>query len=86
MALQKDENFNGITCNYWKILNLTTDYLNETTTALLGLYKDSSTRSDDIDNVVDTIKIVASGINESRADMYPECKGAGEYLENASDV
>jgi len=86
MALQKNEDFNGITCNYWKILRIMPDYVLNSTTAILGLYLDSSTRGADVDNVVDMIKISASGLHETRLDMYPLCTAAGAYLEGASDV
>ena len=86
MALQRNEDFNGINCDYWKILRMSSDYVEGLTTAILGLYKDSDTRASDVDNVVTTVKITASGVRETRDTMYPECKASGYYLDGASDV
>ena len=85
MALQKNEDFSGITCNYWKILKLTPDYVEGQTSAILGLYKDADTRNADINNIVKEVKIWADGVQETRADMYPLCKASGVYLEGADD-
>ena len=85
MALQKTEDFHGIDCNYWKILNLRPDYVNNQTIATLGLYKDSATRAEDINNFVKEIKIYAAGVHETRSEMYPNCKASGVYLDGAED-
>lgn len=85
MALQKDADYSGITCNYWKILNLSVDYVDGVTTALLGLYKDADTRTSDVSNIVTTHHVWASGLFETRDSMYPQCKASGAYLDGAQD-
>lgn len=36
-------------------------------------------------NILKTITVSASGLQETRSDMYTQCKAAGQYLEGASD-
>jgi len=85
MALRKIEDFNGVDCNYWKILSLRQDYVHENTTAVLGLYKDSETREEDVNNVILKRKVCAPGVFTTRELMYEECKASGYYLEDAED-
>lgn len=86
MALQQNEDFNGITCNYWKITNLDVHYVSGKTAAVLGLYKDADTRTEDVGNIVRKVTVMQEGLYESRAEMYPKCIASGMYFEGAENV
>ena len=85
MALQKNEDHWGVGFNYWKILRIEPDYATDYTTAVVALYKDEDARLESVGNILKTITVQASGMYETRVEMYPRCKAEGEYLYGAID-
>lgn len=48
MSLKLQKTVRGITCEYWKLIQTQTDYANDTTRSILGLYIDREHRDRDI--------------------------------------
>lgn len=74
MALQLTENFKGIECNYWKILESKQNYTNDTNRVLLGLYKDKAARDADVKAFLKTERMDIAWGEISREQQYEELK------------
>jgi len=74
MALEKDFEVKGITCNYWKILTAINSYLPEKTKIVLGVYPSKTVRDADINNHHDSKTVLIDGVDMAREAMYTAIK------------
>lgn len=86
MALQKTSNFKGIDCNYWRINSYEWKVNENKTYVLVALYKDKATRTANVNNYVNMIKLSIPGIDLTRAQMYPLLLAASPLLTWATTV
>lgn len=74
MALLLDKTHFGVVCNYWKITNVRIDYKAERTIVDLSLYKDASTRTANINNILYRKEFIFAEIEEDRSELYAKIK------------
>jgi hypothetical protein len=90
MALEKDFDVKGITCNYWKILVVDTNYAIGVTAITLGVYPSKDVRDANADNYHDTKRVVLDSVDIVREDMYKAIKAQeifeGEAVEGEERV
>jgi len=74
MALQLNESFSGIDCNYWKIVHAQSDYEMDKTIVTIALYKDQASRDADVHNILKKDFIRLDGCDYSCAQLYTKAK------------
>lgn len=85
MALQLNKTYKGFTCNYWKILTMTSDNINTHTIIRIGLYKDSTARQSSVDNFLEAQAYNMDGVDKTRSDAYTYLKTLDDFS-GAQDV
>ena len=79
MALKLERKYNGMSCDYWKIVEAHSNYETDQTIVTVGLYKDEECRQDSVNNILEHKKMRLSGVDLTRAEMYTKLKEPMHY-------
>ena len=85
MALIKETEVKGITCDYWKIINIKTNVLDNNTQVTLAVYPSSTVRDADDNNYQDMRQAFVDGVDKIRSELYVLVK-AQEDLRDTGEV
>jgi hypothetical protein len=70
MALKISTTYNGLKCDYWKILGLTQDALANKTTVIMGLYYNREQRDASPTGFLTRQTVQVDGVDITRATVY----------------
>jgi len=73
MALKLEVTHKGITCEYWKIVDLSHDFMNDQTRCVLALYMNEDTRQANVLNTLESRLFAFDGILD-RDQTYAQIK------------
>ena len=85
MALIKETEVKGITCDYWKIIKIKTNVLTDNTQVTLAVYPSSTVRDADYNNYQDMRHEFVDGVDKTRSELYVLVK-AQEDLRATGEV
>lgn len=70
MALQKEYTTKGISCNYWKLVAVSTDSRNNITLAELALYGSKNARDLSVNNDIERRNFIFNQEDLTRSEVY----------------